>query len=176
MDVVCAWCGNRLSSSSQGAERETDVLISHGMCPECAENFSFQSGVSLQEYVESFQDPIVILGRGSEIVSANARARELMPHLAEGLVGCELGQVFECARARKPGACNNQTHCSGCVIRRAIEGLRRGAESFACLPALRRAMREEGRHKMDMVISAVRVRGIIMLRLQPSSMVPGTVA
>lgn len=70
MRRVCAWCGKELSA---GDHRHDDV-ISHGICTDCMEHFASGTRVlSLREYLDKLDVPVVVVDDDLRILTANDR-------------------------------------------------------------------------------------------------------
>lgn len=59
MIQVCAWCRKEIGRVA--SSRFGDDEPSHGICPECVSNLTFQTGVGLQEYIESISLPVIVV-------------------------------------------------------------------------------------------------------------------
>lgn len=102
------------------SSRFGDDEPSHGICPECVSNLTFQTGVGLQEYIESISLPVIVVDDDVRVQAANASACRALGKRAPALLQRSGGTVFECAHARLPEGCGRTIHCSGCAIRRAV--------------------------------------------------------
>lgn len=117
MNVVCAWCGKEIESSSS-LDAGSGPVISHGICDACQKRFFSQEGREFDEFLESLAVPIVVVDANIRACAANTEARKVLGKSIEDLMGAPPGNVFECVYADLPEGCGNTVHCSGCAIRR----------------------------------------------------------
>ena len=118
MRIACSFCKKELGEK----EPFDDERISHGICRECHSYFTAQlQGLTLDEYLDGFQAPVLILNSEGRVVAANTMAavqlRRRNPEDAQGFLG---GEVMECSYARLEEGCGKTIHCSTCTIRNLV--------------------------------------------------------
>lgn len=114
MQVICSYCRDVLEED----ERSEDGDISHGMCEPCHEYFSAQwNGMNWDEYLNRFDQPVVLLNGDLRVVAANERAGKILENGDREVVGLLPGEAMECVYARHPDGCGNTLHCAACTIR-----------------------------------------------------------
>jgi PAS domain-containing protein len=115
--VVCSYCRRRIVDDPAAGDR-----VSHGMCPACAEHFeALWRGMSLGEYLDQLEDPVLVVNGDARVVAANARAARLLGRERGELAGLLEGEALACAHSRLPGGCGKTVHCRECTIRRGVE-------------------------------------------------------
>ena len=79
--------------------------LNHSMCQECHDYYTEQrKGISLDEFIDKFKTPVLIVDEDGRIVAANKMAgnitgRGISHRNYVGLLG---GEVMECVYARLP--------------------------------------------------------------------------
>jgi hypothetical protein len=164
MKRVCAWCGKEIGSVP--SDRHRDDEISHGICPSCVSNFTFQKGASLDEYIESIDLPVVLVDDDVQVRAANAAACTALGKDLDALRDRRGGEVFECAHARLPGGCGRTIHCSGCAIRRAVKNTFATGEPQNGVPATLTRDHPDDASAVALTITTVKVGNIVMLRVE----------
>jgi PAS domain-containing protein len=145
--------------------RHPDDMVSHGICEECVDNFRFQQGVPLQQYLDSLPVPIFAVDNDVVVQAVNKRAREVFGKDRSAIEQKRGGNVFECAHARLPEGCGRTVHCSGCAIRRTVMKTYETGEPQSMVPATLHRQ-TAGRHEVvTMTITTVKVDDVVMLRV-----------
>ena len=157
MTVLCAWCRKRIA----GDELSEARLASHGICPDCRDNFQFQGGGSLRLYIESMPFPVVVFDSEMRLRFANSKACVILGDTVDDLSGELLGDVFECAHARLPEGCGRTVHCSGCTIRRTLTEVQNSTQPQWMVPATLTTSDTA----VSMEISAVKTGDVLWLRI-----------
>jgi PAS domain-containing protein len=140
--------------------------MSHGICLSCRDNFTFQEGVSIQEYVENLGVPVLVLDENFEIVTANRRACEALGKTPRQVVRKLPGDVFECCHARLPQGCGKTIHCSGCVIRQAVTKSFETGEPQVMIPATLHFNDADEASAVALLISTVKAGNIVILHVE----------
>jgi PAS domain-containing protein len=163
MKRVCAWCRKEIGTIA--STRHGDDAVSHGICPDCISNLTFQQGASLQELIDSIDLPIFVVDDDVRVKAANATACRTLGKDAVTMQGHRSGDVFECAHARLPEGCGRTIHCSGCAIRRSVAHTFQTGETLSGVPAT--LSRNDPDHSSDiaLTITTVKAGGLVMLRI-----------
>lgn len=159
MKIVCAWCRTLIRESP-------DVRASHGICPACVENFSFQDGVSLQCFLDSIPVPVVAVDGEGRAQAANAKAREVSGQASGPIQGKFVGMIFSCAFSRLPEGCGRTIHCSGCTIRKAITATFHTGEPQVSVPATLAWSDWDQTTEIQMTVTTVKTDRMVLLRLE----------
>jgi PAS domain-containing protein len=131
MLVVCSYCRRTIVDDPAAGDR-----VSHGMCPACAEHFeALWRGMSLGEYLDQLEDPVLVVNGDARVVAANARAARLLGRDRAELAGLLTGEALACAHARLPGGCGKTVHCRECTIRRGVDRVAQTGVAIEGAPA-----------------------------------------
>ncbi|HZV83029.1 MAG TPA: hypothetical protein VFF53_12760 [Geobacteraceae bacterium] len=166
MKRVCAWCNKGMESEDDCSPGD-DALVTHGICSDCTDNMEFQLGVSIRKFLNSFSVPVLLVDGERRMISANRSALQLVKKEL-GTISHELvGNVFECAYSRLPGGCGKSVHCSGCVIRNAINSTYATGEPASELPAsIASDSSSRGNTLLSFLISTEKVLNYVLLRIE----------
>lgn len=168
MRRVCAWCERDMGAADSSRLSDTD--ISHGICSKCLDNFTFQKGVPVQDYLDSIPLPVMLIEVAADHYTITRSANKALC----GMLGKELwnvaqhllGNVFECAHARLPEGCGRTLHCSGCAIRRSVMKTHTTGEPQLRVPAtLKRGLPGENL-SLSLLITTVKAGDSVMLRIE----------
>lgn len=117
MLVVCSYCRRTIFDDHAGGD-----LVSHGMCPSCAEHFeALWRGMSLGEYLDELSLPVLVVNGEGRVVAANERLAKLFGRDRAEMSGLLEGEALACVNSRLPGGCGKTVHCRECAIRRSVE-------------------------------------------------------
>ncbi len=161
MKKVCASCGKSLGELEGGKESE----ISHGICKACLVHFLADTGISLDEYIEGFDIPIVAFVGDARAVLANTPARNLLGQDIPAQSSLPIGDVFECEYALLPEGCGQTVHCSGCAIRNAVTSTMKTGIPQENVPAYISHRAPNGSRQTEMLISTEKRAGIVFLSI-----------
>jgi hypothetical protein len=91
------------------------------MCEGCAEYFArFRDGLSLAEYLDMFQYPVLVSDADGNVVAANSALGAVTQRKPQEIAGTRFGNAMACERSRLPGGCGRTIHCRDCTIRRMV--------------------------------------------------------
>ena len=152
MKTICAWCGSILSDGGGPT--------SHGICASCRADFHAHSGVALQDFIDSFPDPILVVGNVLDPVILNHSGS--VKYGKSDVGKFSIGQVFECDNAKLPEGCGRTIHCSGCAIRQTVNTTAETGEAQSLVPAVLNTSDST----VELLISTVKVDGCIVLRIE----------
>jgi len=164
MRKVCAWCGSAATPSGDGDHNRPEP-VSHGICEECRDNFTFQNGVSLQQYIDSLPLPVLVLDEDSRVAAVNSTACKALKKEPTAILHQLKGNVFECANSRLPEGCGRTIHCSGCAIRRAVTETFETGKPQNMVPATLTFEEQEHALVADLMITTVKTKDFVILRL-----------
>ena len=161
MKVICSYCREKLGEK----EPFEDENVSHGMCEECYDYYQEQiKGLSLEEYLDKFEAPVIIVDRDGRIVAANEMAETVT---GRGKSTCDLmgllgGEVMECMYARLPEGCGRTEHCVACGIRNTVMASMESGKSQVRVPVKLQKVDKEVR----MVISTTRILSLVRIVIE----------
>lgn len=161
MKPICAWCGSGLGDGDPHPDRP----ITLGICKDCASAMLAGVPVDVDEFLDRFDSPIVLLNQAGNIAGVNRLAQLRLGKTREEIDHLLVGNVFECRHARLPGGCGKTVHCMGCAIRRTFtECLREGGGRRDCNAVLHR--HDHGRDEtIRLRLSAERLGNYVLMRI-----------
>ncbi len=118
---VCAWCGKSMGQPTNQLRYRHPVT--HGMCGACAHVLSSFRDISLHSLISRLSGPVMVVDELSGVVvAANEAAASMFGKNMEEMAGQRRGNVMECVHARESGGCGRTEHCTGCTVRRVMDG------------------------------------------------------
>ena len=147
------------------ANPQTQGLVTHGLCVDCAHRFFAEMGMPLMEYIERLEAPILVVDASGTVRAANRRVRKLLQKDMAAIEGHKGGEVFECAHAGLPGGCGRTIHCSGCAIRRTVMDTFETGQSRLRVPAYLKRRAHNHLEEIQLLISTEKVDGAVLLRV-----------
>ena len=161
MKRICGWCHKSMES-----QEPTNGPATHGICSSCSEFFhSNRPGRTMQEFLDGLGAPVLVVDAEANVRGANQAACARL--------GCDLrrvnrvstGEALECAHARLPQGCGNQTCCKACTIRRSVMETFATRRSSERVPAFQDIETVNGRKRMRLSISTKMVGEVVLLRI-----------
>lgn len=159
MNVVCAWCGRMMEETGSAQP------ISHGICESCAGEVTSRTGMSLKQYLDSLDLPVLAVDSDGAVKVASEKALALLGKTESAVAGRLGGEVFECAYARLPGGCGRTTHCSGCAIRRTVTDTFQTGRARLRVPATLEYDGQDGQKTIALHLSTEKVGDVVLLRI-----------
>lgn len=160
MRRVCAWCKDELDRRDDGKN-----IVTHGICESCVYSFLEIHPVSLQQYLDDFSVPILVLNEDRRIIGANHRASKLANKKISGILGKLGGEVMECEHAYSKEGCGHNIHCKACTIRKTVLSTFETGESHDHVPAYLNVRNPDGTFDAQLVISTEKVGDSVFLRI-----------
>jgi transcriptional regulator with PAS, ATPase and Fis domain len=156
MKIICSYC-RRPCGEKEPLE---DDRTTHGMCDDCFDHFERQAqGLKLDEYLDEFEKPILIVNKEGRIAALNKNAAARLGRPQKKIVGLLGGEAIECNFSRLPEGCGKTVHCETCTLRQTIiETLTTGKT----LQNVRKTVRKNDR-EIDMVFSSYYVDGMVKI-------------
>lgn len=106
------------------------------MCKACYAYFMKQwSGLSLGEYLDGFEAPVVVINAEGRVVAASQIMADLMGKSRREMFGLLGGEALECQYSRLPEGCGGTVHCKTCVIRNTVSATLATGEPQTRVPA-----------------------------------------
>jgi len=163
MSRRCARCGADMDVDHNGPASE--LVVSQGLCGECARHLAAQGGVPLVEYLDGLGVPVAVVDRDGVVKAANRQLCDLVRQDLSSVRGKRGGDVFECAYAGLPGGCGQTIHCSACAIRRAVTETMDSGISRERVPASLQQGDPGRPRQAELLISTQRVGSHVLLRI-----------
>jgi len=115
MKTICAWCNKVLTDGDT-----PDGMLSHGICPDCLKELIRSPEVSLADFLNSIEFPIMVMDKSVAIQQMNRTAERILGKSVGKAVGLKFGAAIECIHAGMPDGCGGSESCQGCVLRKTI--------------------------------------------------------
>lgn len=165
MDTVCAWCNKQIIN--EGSEITVSQRpVSHGICLECAKRMFAELSESMNEYLNRFDIPILIIDKNENLVSANDKALKRAGIKPEELKGMRCGDVIECSHATELGRCGKTVHCQSCVIRNSVLYTHSTGKSRVRVPAFPDIQQYDPEQKAQILISTEKVGEMVFIKIE----------
>ena len=161
MKVICSYCRKKIGEK----EPLDDDNVSHGMCEDCYEYYQEQiKGLSLDEFLNKFEAPVLIVDEEGRIVAANEMAETITGRgkSSRDLIGLLGGEVMECVYARLPEGCGRTEHCVACSIRNTVMASMESGEPQVRVPVKLQRKERETR----MTISTTKIFSLVRIVIE----------
>ncbi|MBW1722432.1 MAG: hypothetical protein JRH13_09260 [Deltaproteobacteria bacterium] len=169
MKRVCAWCRKKMKGKEPESV-DTDMPVTHGICPDCLREMLSHEAVTLREYLDRFPGPVFLVDAEGRIVTANKEGLKVLNKRAEDIEGRLGGDAFECKYAKLPGGCGNTIHCKTCTIRITVTDTLETGQSHTKIPAYPDLHHMSGENRIRFLISTEKVGKAVLLRIDEISM------
>lgn len=118
MQRKCAWCDKSLAPDHNANKPER--LISHGICIDCARKMFETMSEPMQEFLDKFPGPVLVMDPEENVLAANHRAIEISAVAPDQIRGMKCGNVLKCQQAEKSEGCSRSDKCRRCVMLQAM--------------------------------------------------------
>ncbi len=109
----------------------TGDSVMHNSGDECFDLiFHRQEIDSLEEFLDSFNSPVLLVDREGIVHGSNQMACLMLDKVQEDIRGLFIGEVLECINARLQEGCGGGVACTSCTMRNLIEKTLIEQESF----------------------------------------------
>ena len=162
MNRECAWCGAVLGPPTPDGDKNA---VTHGICETCRKDVLEEMGATFRQFLDSLDEPVLVLDKDGALVTANEQAAESMNGKRSELEGTPFGVFLECPHSREPDGCGGTTHCLGCTIRRTVETCYRTGRSFERIKAYPDIQYGDDDHTLCLEVSVEKVGDHILLRI-----------
>lgn len=115
MKLVCAWCQKLLVDDTSG-----DTRISHGICEDCLRKALGDTAISLSDFLNGLEFPVLVTDQDMGVVEANHAAGKILGKPASRMKHTSAGVAIECYYAGLPDGCGKTPQCRGCALRQNI--------------------------------------------------------
>lgn len=161
MKRICAWCKRELSPAS-GDEGQ----ITHGICDSCSVEFLNEESASLQDYLNHFTFPVLLVDSFGEVIGANnVFETRTGRHIDPTNGGMLAGEAIGCTHSHAPGGCGKTIHCHSCAIRNTIKHTHATGERRYQMPAYKTIQDAGDDVPVRFLISSERVNDMVLLRI-----------
>ncbi len=164
MDTICAWCNEKIVDN--GVSEVSNRPVSHGICLSCAKKMFSELSENMNEYLNRFDIPILIIDKDENVVSANDKALKRAGLKPEELKGMRCGDVIECVHATELGRCGRTVHCQSCVIRNSVLFTHNTGKSRFRVPAFPDIQQYDPEKKTQLFISTEKVGEMVFIKIE----------
>lgn len=164
MIIVCAWCGQKIGDKPDQDGGSSDE-ITHGICPSCKEQLFSDRQRTLDNFLNTLDEPVLVINPQGEVELANNSALKFLGKKLEAVSGFKGGDVMECVYARLPEGCGNTSHCVACTIRHNVMETFRTGQSLRQVPAFLKRDTRNSIHTINFLISTEKVGDVVLLRI-----------
>ncbi|MFZ4857878.1 MAG: hypothetical protein ACOYL3_15925 [Desulfuromonadaceae bacterium] len=140
-------------------------LVSHGICDECKADLLGPKKMSLMDFLDSLDTPVMVVDGEGNVQTANKLAREIIQKDLPDIEGFKGGDVFECAFAKLPAGCGNTVHCRECTIRNTVMNTMQTGISQLRSPAYLLQGTPDDNHEIKFLISTEIFSNVVLLRV-----------
>lgn len=114
----CIWCTNQIEEN----DRENISNLELNICSNC-ETVLNMVQVPIDQMIESYKLPIVIINHEHTVISANQAANRLLKKfiLLPSDQNIKIGNLLRCPNAEMEEGCGKTSQCGSCQIRHAIQ-------------------------------------------------------
>ncbi|KQC13306.1 MAG: hypothetical protein APR63_08950 [Desulfuromonas sp. SDB] len=160
---ICSYCKTQIGDVKK--QNSDDEQISHGICSDCFVKVMTGYGESLDSFIDSLDEPILVMDEQGRVVTVNKKGQEMLSGELEDIKGHLGGDVFRCAYAKLPGGCGKTLHCQSCVVRRTVEETFKTGNPSVKVPACLDVDIMTGKRKIRFLISTKKIDGVVLLRI-----------
>jgi hypothetical protein len=115
MKTICAWCHKVLIE-----DEVPEAAVSHGICPDCLNGLVGGSEISLADFLNTIEFPVLVTDESVAVRQANEANERVLGKPVRRLEGSRIGVAIEYYHAGAKGECGGDAFCAGCVLRRTI--------------------------------------------------------
>jgi hypothetical protein len=91
------------------------------LCPDCGDHFLAEyGGLSLGEYLDRFEEPMMVLNGDLRVVACNKKGRGEVDASGIRAYGLLNGDFMDCRNAALGAGCGQSVHCPQCAIRGSV--------------------------------------------------------
>ncbi len=160
---LCSFCNAELRPPEFPDEKEE--LISHGLCRACLEKSMSKYGRGLDEFLENFSEPVLVVDQNGRAITANRAGRQVTGKELDQIEGYLGGEIFGCLHAQEDGGCGETIHCLSCVIRNTVVETYRTGTSHHRVPACQDLDTVSGPRTTRFIISTEKIDHAVLLRI-----------
>ncbi|OIO36630.1 MAG: hypothetical protein AUJ72_05805 [Candidatus Omnitrophica bacterium CG1_02_46_14] len=163
MKKICEWCKKALGEIPGKPSREQN--ITHGFCDPCSKNFFKKSSIPLRSFLDSFEEPVMMIGPDPKVLTVNNSAQKLLSKDLSRIEGYKGGEVINCAYAFTEKGCGNDVHCESCTIRNSVLATFDFGKSFSEVSAYPDIQKFDEARNCSIKISTEKVGEVVLLRI-----------
>lgn len=163
MQKTCAWCKTELDNSEYSSPRRAPV--SHGICELCSENFLTNPDLTLREFLDQIEEPLLVMESDIRVLTGNRTARDKLGKSLPAMQHHRMGGLIGCKNAARPGGCGLQQECQACRLRTSVFHTMRTGRGHQLVEATQQILSEGQINDVVYQISTEKVGGCVLMRL-----------
>lgn len=161
MKNSCAWCNKFMKHGQQ----VVSGLVSHGICIDCTKSLFELDRLSLVDFLDSLDAPVLVINADGSVCCLNEQAKELLQTGMPETAGSKSGNVFGCAYAVLDGECGGTILCDACAILRTVLDTIQNGHSYLRAPAYLTRGTLDDSQDIRFLISTEKVADSVLLRI-----------
>lgn len=161
MKLVCAWCQKLLVDDTSG-----DTRISHGICEDCLRKALGDTAISLSDFLNGLEFPVLVTDQDMGVVEANHAAGKILGKPASRMKHTSAGVAIECYYAGLPEGCGKTPQCRGCALRKNISDTYADGQPRYGLYAQQQLMAGDAPRMAQFRFSTQKVGEMVMLAIE----------
>lgn len=164
MNTFCAWCKKSINTDDFASNDLNPV--SHGICKECARKMFEELTEPIEEYLDRFDLPILVIDAEEGVVTANQKALNKIGLKKEDLKGMRCGDVLQCVHATEGQGCGRTVHCQSCVIRNSVLYTHKTGLPRIRVPSFPDLQQYDDNVSAALLISTEKVGDVVLLKIE----------
>jgi len=156
----CAWCKAELPPEDV---EKTHFHVSGGLCLGCLMKFSAGSPEQASRFLETRNDPLLLVDGDIRVLSANSSFGALIGRPAGSIEYLSTGDIFGCEQLSPQGACKQAESCLHCALRRLVTDCLAGKEGSGEAHLHRKT--PKGIEEVRLRFTTERVRNLALVRI-----------
>ena len=140
--------------------------VSHGICPECLRGLLGGTEISLREFLDTLEFPVLIADKSAMVQQANRTAGRMFGRDASKLENTTVGMAIECFNALVPGGCGTAERCAGCVLRQTLTDTYADGQPRYAMYSKNEILTPQGTKPKRFRFSTTRIGDTVMLAIE----------
>jgi len=167
MNILCSKCRTIVGIQ----EHHTDPDLGPVLCPDCGDNFIAEyGGVSLSEYLDRFEEPLMVFNQELRVVACNKKGRGEVEATGIRPYGLMAGDFMHCRNTEIAGGCGQSAECPHCTIRNSVGATLRTGKPVKDVPAFFTSAGSRGTFTREWNLSARKVGETVHVSLRQPAM------
>ena len=167
MKILCSNCRKIVGIQ----EHHTDPDLGPVLCPDCGDHFIAEyGGVSLSEYLDRFEEPLVVLNEDLRVVACNRKGRSETESTGIRPFGLLNGDFMNCRNASLGEGCGQTPYCSLCGIRNSVTETLETGKGVERVPVVFHGAGENGTCTHEWTVSTRKVGRTVHVGLHRSAL------
>ncbi len=162
MICECIYCQKVISENHDCDES----LVSHGICFTCLTNELAKYGQSMETFLNTFSEPIFIIGGKDDIWGANQAARQRVNSDILNISEHQDIRIFGCLNDSNREICQAEVQCLNCAIRSAVKATFSSDDFRVRIPACHDIRSLDGHRNIEFYVSTKKIGTSVFLHIE----------